>query len=134
MVLGPFAFIKGWLISVTLWVGTLCTVLVAQELASSAPYETGENYALGLAVTVLWWGFGIALVVAAPLGRVLGLLLRPVQNQWLHVAAFFAAPTTIFWILGGLLGFGWTIEALGFWATTGVAAAAGRFSVRKHLD
>ena len=83
---------------------------------------------------VLMYGYGIALAFAAPLAWVLGYLLRPVENQWIHVAVFFAAPTLALWTLGGVLGFGWTAENLGLWATVGAAAAFGRWSVRKQVE
>lgn len=133
VVLGPFAFIKGSLIAVTLWVVPLCLIVVMQELIAAPQSENGQNYVLGIAFMVLWYGFGIALLAAAPLAWILGYLLRPVLNQRIHVAMFFAVPTLVFWVLAGLLGFGWTIETLGFWATVGAAAAVGRFAVRKDV-
>lgn len=96
--------------------------------------ESGWTYVPGIAVTVLWYGFGAALLFAAPLAWLLGYLLRPVLHQWIHVAVFFAVPTLVFWVIGGLLEFGWTLEALGFWATVGAAAAIGRLAVRKNVD
>lgn len=134
VVLGPFAFIKGWFISVVLWVVPLCLIVVVQELIAAPPSESEQNHVPGIAVMVLWYGFGIALVAAAPLGWVLSFLLRPVLNQWVHVAVFFAAPTLVFWVLGGLLGLKWTFETLGFWATVGAASAIGRFAVRKNVE
>lgn len=50
VILGPFAFIKGWLISVTLSVGTLCIFVVAQELGSSAQSGSGGNHVPGIAM------------------------------------------------------------------------------------
>lgn len=50
---------------------------------------------------VLWYAFGIGLVFAAPLARALSCLLRPVPNQWIHVAVFFAVPTLVFWVQAG---------------------------------
>lgn len=76
----------------------------------------------------------IALVFAAPLAWVLGYLLRPARNQQIHVGVYFAVPTMVFWTLGGLLGLGWTVENLGFWATVGAAAALGRWAVRRQAD
>jgi hypothetical protein len=134
VVLGSSAFIKGWFTSVVLWVVPICLILVVQELIAAPQSESGWTYVPGIAVTVLWYGFGIALVFAAPLAWILGYLLRPVLNQWIHVAVFFAVPTLVFWVIGGLLGFGWTIKTLGFWATVGAAAAIGRLAVRKNVD
>lgn len=132
VVLGSSAFIKGWLIAVLLWVTPLGLFLVARELIASAQSGDGTTHAPGVALAVLLYGFGAALVFAAPLAWVLAYLLRPVRNQWVHVAVFFAAPTLVFWTAGGLLGFGWSLGALGFWATVGAAAAIGRFAVRKN--
>jgi hypothetical protein len=134
VVLEAFAFIKGWFISVTLWVAGLGIIVLAQELGSPEPAEGGGNHWLGLALLVLMYGYGIALVFAAPLAWVLGYLLRPVRNQWIHVAVFVAVPTLVFWTLGGMLGFGWTVENLGLWATVGAAAAFGRWSDRKQVE
>ncbi|MBT2550849.1 hypothetical protein [Arthrobacter sp. ISL-65] len=77
-----------------------------QELIAAPQSESGQNNVAGIAVTVLWYGFGIALVFAAPPAWILGYLLRPALNQWVHVAVFFAAPTLVFWVLGGPLGLG----------------------------
>lgn len=134
LVLGPFAFIQGWFISVVLWVVPVCLTVVVQELIAAPPPESGQNYVLGIVIMVLWYGFGIGLVFAAPLAWVLGYLLRPMLHQWVHVVVFFAVPTLVFWVLGGLLEFGWTFETLGFWATVGAASAIGRFAVRKSVD
>lgn len=134
VVLEAFAFIKGWFIAVTLWVAGLCVIFVAQELGSPALSEGGANHWLGLALLILMYAYGVALVFAAPLAWLLGYLLRPVRNQWIHVAAFFAVPTLLFLTLGGVLGFGWTLENLGFWATVGAAAALGRWAVRKQVE
>ena len=97
-------------------------IFVAQELGSPALSESGGNHWLGLALLVLMYGYGIALVFAAPLAWVLGYLLRPVHNQWIHVAVFFVVPALVFWALGGILGFGWTVET---WA-------CGRQSARRQ--
>lgn len=112
----------------------LLLIVIAQELGSPAPSESGGNHWPGLAVMVLMYSYEIALVFAAPLAWVLGYLLRTVQNQWIHIGVFFAAPTLVFWVLGSLLGLGWTIESLGFRATVGAAAAFGRWAVRKQVE
>jgi hypothetical protein len=81
---------------------------------------------------VIFWGYGIALVIAAPLGWVLAYLLRPVRNQRIHILAFLVAPTVVFWAVGGLLGL-WHPGLLGIWATVGAAAAVGRGAIRKDV-
>lgn len=134
VVLGPFAFIKGWLTAVVLWLTGLCIVQVAQELNSSPQPDDGAAFVPGIIMMLVVYGFGIALLVATPLAALLVFLLRPVRNQWLHVVAFFAVPTLTYWVLGGLLGLGWTLSALGFWATVGAAAAVGRLAVWKNVS
>jgi hypothetical protein len=79
------------------------------------------------------YGFGVALLFAAPLAWVLAYLLRSVRNQWIHIGAFFAVPTVAFWLLGSVLGFGWQPLMLIPWSTVGAAAAIGRWAVRKDV-
>lgn len=134
VVLGSSAFIKGWLIAVLLWVTPLGLFLVVQDHIASAQSDDGTNHAPGIALATLLYGFGGALVFAAPLAWVLAYLLRPVRDQWIHIAAFFAVPTLVFWSATGLLGFGWSLVLLGFWASVGAAAAVGRFAVRKDAS
>ncbi|MFF1879935.1 hypothetical protein ACFVVC_00520 [Pseudarthrobacter sp. NPDC058196] len=117
------ALFKGWAITTTLWLVGLYIVLAA----------TSQGFLLDLALMVLMYGSGIALATGVPLAWMLGYLLRPIRNQWVHVAAFFLVPTLGFWALGSLLGFGWSIGALGLWATVGLAAALGRIAVWKDV-
>ncbi|MGO4235615.1 hypothetical protein [Pseudarthrobacter sp. YAF2] len=117
------ALFKGWAIATTLWLVGLYIVLAA----------TSQGFLLDLALMVLMYGYGIALVTGVPLAWILGYLLRPIRNQWIHVAAFFIVPTLGFWALGSMLGFGWTIGALGLWATVGLAAALGRMAVWRDV-
>lgn len=117
------ALFKGWAITTTLWLVGLYIVLAA----------TSQGFLLDLALMVLMYGYGIALVTGVPLAWILGRLLRPIRNQWIHVAAFFIVPTLGFWALGSVLGFGWSIEALGLWATVGLAAALGRLAVWRDV-
>ncbi|NUT70988.1 hypothetical protein [Pseudarthrobacter sp. C4D7] len=117
------ALFKGWAITTTLWLLGLYAVLAA----------TSQGFLLNLALMVLMYGYGIAFAAGVPLAWILGLLLRPVRNQWIHVAAFFIVPTLCFWALGSTLGFGWSIEALGLWSTVGLAAAVGRLAVWRDV-
>ncbi|WP_285246239.1 hypothetical protein [Pseudarthrobacter sp. efr-133-R2A-89] len=117
------ALFKGWAITTTLWLVGLYIVLAA----------TSQGFLLDLALMVLMYGYGIALATGVPLAWILGRLLRPIRNQWIHVAAFFIVPTLGFWALGSVLGFGWSIEALGLWATVGLAAALGRLAVWRDV-
>ncbi|MHC6230726.1 hypothetical protein ACX5I6_14010 [Arthrobacter sp. MMS24-T111] len=117
------ALFKGWAITTTLWLVGLYIVLAA----------TSQGFLLDLALMVLMYGYGIALATGVPLAWILGRLLRPIRNQWIHVAAFFIVPTLGFWALGSVLGFGWSIGALGLWATVGLAAALGRLAVWRDV-
>ncbi|MGN8132487.1 hypothetical protein [Paenarthrobacter sp. 22069] len=113
------ALFKGWAITTTLWLIGLYTVLAA----------TSQGFLLNLALMIGTYGYTAALFLGLPLGWLLGLLLRPIRNQWIHIGAFFIVPTFAFWALGSLFGFGWTLEALGLWATVGLASAFGRLAV-----
>ena len=132
VVLDTSSFIKGWMIATTLWVGVM---LIVAPFVFGVPTVLGEldvAHLLGAGLSLAFYGFGCALVLAAPLGWVLAYLLRPVRQQWIHIAAFFAVPTLAFWAVAGLVGFGWHPGWLGLWAATvGAAAAVGRWSIRK---
>ncbi|WP_461189103.1 hypothetical protein [Arthrobacter sp. Z4-13] len=132
VVLDASSFIKGWLIATTLWVGVM---LIVAPFVFGVPTVLGETdvaQLVGAGFSLAFYGFGLALVFAAPLGWVLAHLLRPVRQQWMHVTAFFAVPTLAFWAVTGLVGFGWHPGWLGLWAATvGASAAVGRWSIRK---
>lgn len=83
---------------------------------------------------ILIAGYGVALVVGAPVAVALAYVLRPVRNQWIHVGAFFLGTTLVFWVLGALAGFGWLTGSLGVWATVGFAAAIGRLAIWKDMS
>jgi len=117
------ALMKGWAITTTLWLIGLYAVLAA----------TSQGFLFNLALMIAMYGYGAALATGIPLAWILGYLLRPVRNQWIHVAAFFTVPTLAFWALGSLFGFGWSLGALGLWATVGLAAAIGRLAVWKDV-
>lgn len=133
VVLGAYAFIKGWLIATSLWVGLLLFLVVVLYGVPAARDGTDTGYVWGLLGMGVFYGFGVALVFAAPLAWVLAYLLRPVRNQWVHIGAFFAVPTIVFWLLGSALGLGWQPWLLMPWATVGAAAAIGRWAVRKDV-
>ena len=132
VVLDASSFIKGWLIATTLWVGVM---IIVAPFVFGVPTVLGETdiaQLLGAGLSLAVYGFGIALVLAAPFGWLLAYLLRPVRRQWIHIGAFFVMPTLAFWAVAGQLGFGWHPGWLGLWAATvGAAAAVGRWSVRK---
>jgi len=117
------ALMKGWAITTTLWLIGLYAVLAA----------TSQGFLFNLALMIALYGYGAALAAGIPLAWILGYVLRPVRNQWIHVAAFFIVPTLAFWALGSLFGFGWSLGALGLWATVGLASAIGRVAVWKDV-
>ncbi|MDQ1052932.1 hypothetical protein QE394_000860 [Arthrobacter sp. SORGH_AS 212] len=131
VVLDSYAFIKGWLIATTLWVGVLLLLVAAVYGVPAARDGTDVGYVWGMLGMAILYGFGVSLVVAAPLAWALAYLLRPVRNQWIHIGAFFAVPTMVFWLLGSVLGLGWQPQLLIPWATVGAAAAIGRWAIRK---
>jgi hypothetical protein len=133
VVLDAYAFIKGWLIATSLWVGVLLLVVAAGYGVPAARDGTDAGHVWGLLGIAILYGFGVSLVVAAPVAWVLAYLLRPVRNQWIHIGAFFAVPTLVFWLLGSVLGLGWQPWLLIPWATVGAAAAIGRWAIRKDV-
>ncbi|WP_432245446.1 hypothetical protein ACRB8A_01810 [Arthrobacter sp. G.S.26] len=134
VVLQAPAFIKGWLITTTLWVGLLATIIAISHVVTAFRSGTDAWTGWGVVPLALFYGYGTALLAGAPLAWVLAFLLRPVRRQWIHVGAFFAAPTLVFWGLGGLLGLGWHPGLLGLWATVGAAAAVGRWAIRGNIS
>jgi hypothetical protein len=132
VILDAYAFIKGWLIATSLWIGLLLLV-VAAFYGMPAVRSGDAGHLWGLLGLAVLYGFGVALLVAAPLTWVLAYMLRPVRNQWIHIGAFFAVPTVAFWLLGSVLGFGWQPLMLIPWSTVGAAASIGRWAVRKDV-
>ncbi|MDP9936050.1 hypothetical protein J2T11_002409 [Paenarthrobacter nicotinovorans] len=65
--------------------------------------------------------------VGAGVGSLLGLALRRVRNQWVHVAAFFAVPLLVCVPVGGLSQDGSVLLAL----SVAVAGGVGRLSIWK---
>lgn len=133
VVLDAYAFSKGWLIATSLWVGVLLLLVAAGYGVPALRDGTDAGHVWGLLGMAILYGFGVPLVVAAPLVWVLAYLLRPVRNQWIHIGAFFAVPTFVFWLLGSVLGLGWQPWLLIPWATVGAAAAIGRWAVRDDV-
>lgn len=133
VVLDAYGLIKGWLIATSLWVGVLLLVVAALFGVPAVRNGTEAGHVWGLLGMAVFYGFGVALVFAAPLAWVLAYFLRPVRNQRIHIGAFFVVPTLAFWLLGSVLGFGWQPVMLIPWATVGVAAAIGRWAVRKDV-
>lgn len=121
VILTGHAVFKGWAITTTLWLAGFC--------ALTAVFS--HEFSFSLLLMIIMFGYGIGLVLGLPIGWVVGYLLRPIRRQLVHVAAFFVLPTLTFWVLSSVLGFGWTMGGLAFWATVGAAAALGRLAVWK---
>lgn len=132
VVLDSYAFLKGWFIASMLWLAGLAAVILISDAIFAMETGRSDSYMSGILPMILLYGFGVAILAGIPLGALLAFLLRPVENQWLHVAAFFAAPTLIFWLLGGILGLGFGLALLGLWSTVGLASAIGRLAVRRN--
>ena len=133
VILDAYTFIKGWLIATSLWVGVLMLLVAAYYGVPAARDGTDTGHVWGFLGMAILYGFGVSLVVAAPLAWVMAYLLRPVRNQWIHIGAFFAVPTLVFWLLGSALVLGWQLWLLIPWAPVGVAAAIGRWAIRKDV-
>ncbi|MBT2584816.1 hypothetical protein [Arthrobacter sp. ISL-95] len=106
---------------------------------------SGKGLALGIAVAhvtfCVLWGFqspGWAMVfffysllpvwtIGVAVGSLIGLALRRVRNQWLHVAAFFAGGWLMCAPFGGLSSTG----ALLFASSIALAASVGRLAAWK---
>ncbi|WP_159704937.1 hypothetical protein [Arthrobacter sp. 18067] len=65
--------------------------------------------------------------VAAAVGSLLGLALRRVRNQWIHIAAFFAAGALICVPFGGF----WNSQSWAYPLSIAVAAGIARLSIWK---
>lgn len=131
VVLDAYAFIKGWLIATSLWVGLLLLLIAASYGVTGAREGGDAGHVWGLLGLAVLSGFAASLVFAAPLAWVLAYLLRPVRNQKIHIGAFFLVPTLAFWLLGSVLGLGWQPLLLIPWSTVGATAAIGRWAVRR---
>ncbi|WP_299169994.1 hypothetical protein [uncultured Arthrobacter sp.] len=116
---GPFALLAGAGIT-----HLLLATAAGVGFGWSMPWETFSFIALaailGIPITVV--GCGVALV--------LGLALRPVASQALHVAAFFGVFALLSALITLMVG-GGGLEALVTGAVVGTAAAIGRASVWK---
>ncbi|MUK01500.1 hypothetical protein GM708_05895 [Vibrio cholerae] len=76
---------------VTFGPGAVCVgFLVGLGVLALAFASTWGAEAPSVFLLALWYGLGVGVLTGLPLGVVLGLLLRPVRDQWIHVAVFFA--------------------------------------------
>lgn len=67
--------IKGWLIATTLGVGVLFLLVMGMYGVPILRSETDAGHLWGVGLAVLFYGYGIALVVRGPLAWVLAYLL-----------------------------------------------------------
>lgn len=127
VVLGNYGLIKGIAVATSLWLAgatVLYIVLLMQE-----PVQPGSDVnPFGMWLVMMAIFGGLSLLVAVPVGVVLGLVLRPVRRQWIHVAVFFAVPAAVLWAVFGFDPFGGLVGL-----SVGVAAALGRLSVFRDV-
>ncbi|WP_434995827.1 hypothetical protein [Arthrobacter sp. Ld5] len=103
--------------------------LVTLALAFAASW--GPD-APGVFLLALLYGVGVGVITCLPFGIVLGLLLRPVANQWVHVGVFFAGFTLASFAVIALLSPSRVfLESLPIALIIGAAAALARASVWK---
>ncbi|MFF3036579.1 hypothetical protein [Arthrobacter citreus] len=123
---GPTAFVTGYAIACLL-VALIATVAIG--------WGTSRDFwgYLWIIVIAAFYAAGIGLVTAAPVGLALGLLLRDVPNQWLHVLAFFLVPTVLAWAVIGFIAGSIGVPLLMALAI-GVSAAIGRLAVWRLMD
>ncbi|WP_404321106.1 hypothetical protein [Arthrobacter luteolus] len=123
---GPVAFVTGYAIACLL-VAVMATVAIG--------WGTSRDFwgYLWIIVIAAFYAAGIGLPTAAPVGLVLGLMLRGVPNQWLHVLAFFLVPTLLAWLVIGLIAGSIGVPLLMALAI-GMSAAAGRLAVWRLMD
>lgn len=132
---GPFALIKGTLISFALFaLGSLVFALTSRSADPVTGGEYSETNPLGIWFMAVAGAFAATLFVVIPLAVGLGLLLRPVARQSLHIMAFF--------LVFGLLAMapfiatferGDTGTVLLIGLIAGSLAAIGRLSVIKNV-
>ena len=127
--LDGYAFIKGWAVTVALWLtGGLIWAWVSDAVHVRRP---GTAYTDSLA---LWPLFAFVSVFVAiglgPLAYLLGYLLRrPVQRQWLHVLGFYALFTALPAAALAFIPTPGILLPIGLGSLLGICAAAGRAAV-----
>jgi hypothetical protein len=84
VVLDAYGLVKGWLIATSLWVGVLLIVVAAFFGVPAVRNGTDIGHVWGFLGMAIFYGFGVALVFAAPLAWVLAYLLRPVSTPGMH--------------------------------------------------
>lgn len=126
---GPGAFTVGFLTTVAAFsIGVLIISLAGHPLGGLHVSST-----VFMALVVFFYAAAIGLVFGAPLAFALGMLLRPVRAQWLHVLAFFVVVGLAAWLIFRTLYGGDPLETLWFGAMVGLCAAIGRAAVWKMV-
>ncbi|QWQ36193.1 MULTISPECIES: hypothetical protein [Arthrobacter] len=131
IVLGNLALIKGWFVATALWLGLVTVVYIVAAILAGRDEPAWDMEAFMFWLALMTWGAGGALLLGGPLAVVLGLLLRPVRGQWIHVVVFFAVPAAMLW---AWTGFSTDLPVMGWILSIGAAAALGRFSVRGDVE
>jgi hypothetical protein len=125
VIFGPGAFAVGFLTAVAAF-----TVAVLAISLAGTPYTRLHlSSTVFMAMVIFLYAAAIGLVVGAPLAFALGMLLRPVRSQWLHVLAFFVVAGLAAWAIFLALYGGDPLETLWFAAMMGLCAAIGRAAV-----
>ncbi|MBD8044856.1 hypothetical protein H9638_13675 [Arthrobacter sp. Sa2BUA2] len=123
---GPIAFVTGYAIA---------SLLVAAMATIAIGWGTSRDFwgYLWIIVIAAFYAGGLGLLTAAPVGLALGLLLRSIPNQWLHVLAFFVVPALLAWLVIGLIAGSVGVPLLMALAI-GFSAAIGRLAVWRLMD
>jgi hypothetical protein len=126
---GPGAFAVGFLTTVAAF--SLAVLVISMAGSPYGGLHLSSTVFMGLVVFL--YSAAIGLVIGAPIAFALGLLLRPVRAQWLHVLAFFVVVGLAAWLIFLALYGGDPLETLWFAAMVGLCAAVGRASVWKMV-
>jgi hypothetical protein len=122
---GPGAFAAGYFVTVFV----LSVGMVWGTTSGDYPFHLWAS--IGGTLYVFFIGSLIGLAAGVLPALLLGLLLRPVRSQWLHVLAFFAAgfavPAALLLLFGNAGFAGWWITPLAI----ATATASGRASTWK---
>jgi hypothetical protein len=125
VIFGPGAFAVGFLTTVAVF-----SVAVLAISLTGSPYgQLHLSSTVFMGLVVFLYAAAIGLVIGAPIAFALGILLRPVRAQWLHVLAFFVVVGLAAWLIFLLLYGGDPLETLWFAVMMGLCAAIGRASV-----
>jgi hypothetical protein len=124
---GPLAFFTGFFVTIAAFSLTLMLISIAGGTFSWRQVWS----TFGMAFVVLLYAAGIGLIIGAPIAFLLGLALRPVRRQWVHVLVFFVVITLVAWLIFSVMYGGAAWETLLLAALIGLCAAIGRASVWK---